>query len=40
VQLVSNKALPDPELTAYLAQAHALVVAKLTRKLRQELKLG
>ena len=39
VQLTSNNALPDAELTAYLAQAHALIVAKLTRKLRKELKL-
>jgi predicted DNA-binding protein (MmcQ/YjbR family) len=39
VQLVSNKALPDAELTAYLAQAHALIVAKLTRKARRELGL-
>ncbi|QAU47519.1 MmcQ/YjbR family DNA-binding protein [Bradyrhizobium guangzhouense] len=40
VQLVSNNALPDTELTAYLAQAHALIVAKLTKKLRKELGLG
>jgi predicted DNA-binding protein (MmcQ/YjbR family) len=40
VQLVSNNALPDAELTAYLAQAHALVVAKLTRKSRKALGLG
>ena len=40
VQLVRNNALPDAELTAYLAQAHALIAAKLTRKLRKELKLG
>jgi len=39
VQLVSNKALPDAELTAYLTQAHALIVAKLTRKARKELGL-
>ncbi|MEH2484726.1 putative DNA-binding protein (MmcQ/YjbR family) [Bradyrhizobium sp. AZCC 2230] len=40
VQLVSNNALPDAELTAYLAQAHALIVAKLTRKARKELGLA
>jgi predicted DNA-binding protein (MmcQ/YjbR family) len=39
VQLVSNDALPDAELAGYLAQAHALVVAKLTRKTRKELGL-
>lgn len=40
VQLVSNNSLPDTELTAYLAQAHTLIVAKLTRKARKELGLG
>ena len=40
VQLVANDALPDLELAAYLDQAHALVVAKLTRKARKELRLG
>jgi len=39
VQLVRNDALPDAELTAYLAQAHALIVAKLTRKSRKALGL-
>jgi predicted DNA-binding protein (MmcQ/YjbR family) len=39
VQLASNNALPDAELTAYLAQAHALIVAKLTRKSRKALGL-
>jgi predicted DNA-binding protein (MmcQ/YjbR family) len=39
VQLVSNNALPDAELTAYLAQAHALIVARLTRKARTRLGL-
>ncbi len=39
VQLVSNNALPDAELTGYLAQAHALIVAKLTRKSRKTLGL-
>jgi predicted DNA-binding protein (MmcQ/YjbR family) len=40
VQLVGNNALPDAELTAYLAQAHALIVAKLTRKSRKALGLA
>lgn len=40
VQLVSNNALSDAELTAYLAQAHALIVAKLTRKARKALGLA
>ena len=39
VQLISNNALPDAELTAYLAQAHALIVAKLTKKMRKALGL-
>ncbi|QDP25682.1 MmcQ/YjbR family DNA-binding protein [Bradyrhizobium cosmicum] len=39
VQLAGNNALPDAELTAYLAQAHALIVAKLTRKSRKSLGL-
>ena len=39
VQLTSNNALPDAELAAYLAQAHALIVAKLTRKSRKALGL-
>lgn len=39
VQLASNNTLPDAELTAYIAQAHALIVAKLTRKTRKELGL-
>ena len=39
VQLVSNIALPDAELAAYLAQAHALIVAKLSRKSRKALGL-
>lgn len=40
VQLVGNNALPDAELSAYLAQAHALIVAKLSKKLRNALALG
>jgi predicted DNA-binding protein (MmcQ/YjbR family) len=39
VQLVSNDALPDVELAAYLDQAHALIAAKLTRAARRELGL-
>jgi len=40
VQLVGNNALPDAELTAYLAQAHELIVAKLPKRLRKELGLA
>ncbi|WP_298242552.1 MmcQ/YjbR family DNA-binding protein [uncultured Bradyrhizobium sp.] len=40
VQLVGNNSLPDAELSGYLVQAHALIVAKLTRKARRELGLG
>lgn len=40
VQLVSSDALSDTELTAYLAQAHALIAARLTRKARKALGLG
>ncbi len=39
VQLKTIDALPDAELTAYLAEAHALIAAKLTRKARAELGL-
>jgi predicted DNA-binding protein (MmcQ/YjbR family) len=34
VSLVSADALPDDELRAYLAQAHAIVAAKLPKKTR------
>ena len=37
VKLASCDALDDATLTAYLGQAHALVAAGLTRKLRREL---
>ena len=37
VQLTASDALSDAELTAYLAQAHALVAAGLSRKLRTSL---
>ena len=37
VQLTSADALTDAELTAYLAQAHALVAAGLSRRLRASL---
>ena len=40
VQLVGPDALPARELKSYLAQAHALVAARLTKKLRGELGLG
>jgi predicted DNA-binding protein (MmcQ/YjbR family) len=39
VQLKRADALPDAELTAYLAQAHALVAARLTRAERKRLGL-
>ena len=39
VQLAENDALPDAELAAYLAQAHALIAAKLTRAARKQLGL-
>ncbi|MEN3349547.1 MAG: hypothetical protein V7632_3182 [Bradyrhizobium sp.] len=39
VQLVGSNALPDTELKAYLGRAHALIVAKLTRKSRKALGL-
>jgi len=39
VQFVGNSALSDAELTTYLAQEHALIVAKLTRKSRKALGL-
>lgn len=40
VKLTGPDALSDKDLTAYLAQAHALVAAKLTRKQRAELGVG
>ena len=40
VQLVSQDALPDDELAAYLNQAHGLIAAKLTRAVRRELGLA
>lgn len=40
VRLVSANALPDQELIAYVAHAHALVAAKLSRKKRAELGLA
>jgi len=40
VQLIDNNALSNAELAAYLDQAHALIVAKLTRKARKELGLA
>ena len=39
VQLVSNSALSDAELTTYLVHAHALIAGKLPRKTRKELGL-
>jgi predicted DNA-binding protein (MmcQ/YjbR family) len=40
VQLTSYDALPDADLVAYLAQAHAIVAASLTRKARAALGIG
>lgn len=40
VQLLASDSLPDPELVAYVGQAHALVAARLPRKVRVELGLG
>ena len=37
---VAHDALPDADLRAYLAQAHALVAAKLSKKQRRELGLA
>jgi len=37
VQLLSYDALPDADIKVYLAQAHAIVVAGLTRKARTAL---
>jgi predicted DNA-binding protein (MmcQ/YjbR family) len=39
VQLLSYDVLPDDQLVAYLAQAHAIVAAGLTRKARTALGL-
>lgn len=39
VALNGPDALPDAELAAYLAQAHAIVAAGLTKKVRRELGL-
>ena len=40
VRLVSQDALGDADLIAYLGQAHALVAARLTRAVRASLGLG
>jgi predicted DNA-binding protein (MmcQ/YjbR family) len=40
VLLTSPDALPDDELRAYLAQAHALIAARLTRAARRSLGLA
>ena len=37
VRFKGGGAVPDDQLLAYLRQAHALIAAKLTRKLRAEL---
>ena len=40
VRLNAPGALPDDEIRAYLAQAHALIAARLTKAKRRELGLG
>lgn len=40
VQMVAPDSLSDSELMAYVAQAHALIAAKLTRKVRVALGLS
>ncbi len=40
LQLTSVDALSDDDLKAYLSEAHAIVSARLTRKLRAELGLA
>ena len=40
VQLARPDSLTDDEIKAYVAQSHALVAAKLTRKQRAELGIG
>ncbi len=40
VRLVSQNALGDDDLMAYLGQAHAIVAARLTRARKRELGLG
>ena len=40
VQLVSRDALTDQDLRAYVAQAHALIAARLTRQARAQLGLS
>lgn len=40
VQLTSLDALPAKDLKAYLARAHALIAAGLTKKMREELGLS
>jgi len=40
IKLVSEDALSNEDLRAYLRQAHALIAARLTRKARQELGLS
>ena len=40
VRLIDHEALSDDDLKAYLAQAHALVAARLTRAQKRALGLG
>ena len=39
VQLLAADSLPDEDLRRYLAQAHALVAARLTRSQRRQIRL-
>ena len=39
VQLSANDALPDETLASYVAQAHGIIAAKLTKKARAEIGL-
>ncbi len=39
VQLIAHDALPDETLGSYVAQAHGIIAAKLTKKARAEIGL-
>ncbi len=39
VQLIAHDALPDEMLTSYVGQAHGIIAAKLTKKVRATLGL-
>ena len=40
VRLAANDSLPPETLTAYIREAHAIIAAKLTRKVRADLGIG